>query len=749
MSDEMLDAGRFAAQVAGVISLPVVVLSVGRCFRRALFDQTDKLTCCDDSLHHCFIDAKEDMERDEGAERDDSEDDEGDLAAAADTEEESRPLLNMPSRQSRSHGTEEDTEEDEEDTHSSNEGILQRIKFGCGVFARDLVGSFIVFLASFLGLVAGKRCIAIFWKEREDLPAVIRPMSLTMFVACLAFLFVCTVLAGPLVDIKVCCLENATYIMSRKGAILIGTILGMVSRFCDQGLDIRTSWNFFQQGDNWWAGISFSVTAASPVFLIMFLAWRIKLTITEASLMVLPGWRDYYNIKFMMLLPQDAFDSNLHKNCGNHSLITVLAALEAIVESLPQAILQSRAFQVKGGDWLNVVSICFSLASICQGMRSGYIAYNRRAADVAAWSEASTQVDTVLGGMVIVPSGYSMNAETKDALLFIAPQTKYVSFSGMDDASFVSEFFSNVPANLSMVVISRTSPTCNVKEMLKSQKSLTYLALASLGITDHFVKELVGSWRIVIHIDLGDTEVTDVGVKAVAASCTHLAKIFLYQCQKVTDEGMKALATSCRQLSVMSFRETQVTDAGVSAAAMHLKKLSDIYLGATNVTDKGIETLVASCSQLAAIGLAGTQVTDTGVRAVATHCKNLGKIYLSDTNVTDNGIKALAKKCTSLKTIKLQNCGHITDKAVEALAASCRQLTTIDLAGTQVTETAIKIIAASCRHLTTISLNSTQVTDKGIEALVSECQHLTTVSLRDTQVTDEVIKSLSVMLEAA
>ena len=65
------------------------------------------------------------------------------------------------------------------------------------------------------------------------------------------------------------------------------------------------------------------------------------------------------------------------------------------------------------------------------------------------------------------------------------------------------------------------------------------------------------------HLDLTDTQVTDVGLEALAP-LTNLKWLYLSGTQ-VTDVGLAALAASLTNLKWLYLAGTQVTDAGLAA----------------------------------------------------------------------------------------------------------------------------------------------------------------------------------------
>jgi hypothetical protein len=91
-------------------------------------------------------------------------------------------------------------------------------------------------------------------------------------------------------------------------------------------------------------------------------------------------------------------------------------------------------------------------------------------------------------------------------------------------------------------------------------------------------------------LDLGATEVTNAGLKELAA-LTSLEALILNKTQ-VTDAGLQGLA-ELKNLQGLSLRDTEVTDMGLKQLAK-LKKLKLLDVRKTAVTDMGVNTIEAA-----------------------------------------------------------------------------------------------------------------------------------------------------------
>ena len=109
--------------------------------------------------------------------------------------------------------------------------------------------------------------------------------------------------------------------------------------------------------------------------------------------------------------------------------------------------------------------------------------------------------------------------------------------------------------------------------------------------------------------------------------------------------------------------DTEVTDVGLKELAQ-LKSLQALNLNLTEVTDAGLKEL-ARLKSLQALDLSDTQVTDAGLKELA-RLKSLQALGLSDTQVTDAGLKVLTG-LKSLQTLDLTCCTQVTDAGLKEL----------------------------------------------------------------------------------
>ena len=238
-----------------------------------------------------------------------------------------------------------------------------------------------------------------------------------------------------------------------------------------------------------------------------------------------------------------------------------------------------------------------------------------------------------------------------------------------------------------------------------------------VGVIEPVTRDESKPARPVVRLNLAATEITDAGLKHLAA-LAHLRNLALAQTQ-VTDTGLKNLAglTELRRLTLNS---TKVTDAGLKSLAP-LKALEELELSNTKVAGAGLKEL-AVLKRLQYLGLHGTKVTDAGLKNLAVLAQ-LQTLVLSDTQLTDAGLKEL-KPLIRLRVLTLFNT-QVTDSGLKELAA-LKQLQKLSLDETKVTDAGLKqlIVLKQLRNLT---LQNTAVTEAGVNKLkkqLSNCEIL-------------------------
>ena len=124
----------------------------------------------------------------------------------------------------------------------------------------------------------------------------------------------------------------------------------------------------------------------------------------------------------------------------------------------------------------------------------------------------------------------------------------------------------------------------------------------------HFGRLTVADLERVEVLNLGETQITNAGLKEVA-KLQNLIQLWLHDTQ-ITNADLKEVA-KLQKLKRLRLDNTQITDAGLKEVAK-LQKLKGIELSRTRITDAGLKDL-AKLQNLEGLSLSATKITDAGV----------------------------------------------------------------------------------------------------------------------------------------
>jgi internalin A len=198
--------------------------------------------------------------------------------------------------------------------------------------------------------------------------------------------------------------------------------------------------------------------------------------------------------------------------------------------------------------------------------------------------------------------------------------------------------------NLHFLALERTIVTDDALRSLRELGLLHALYFEVRTAEKRFTRD-----EDVVSLDLSDTNVTEAGLKELAAlkalTTLNLSHTHVASC------GLSELA-ALKGLADLDLSHTRVTDAGLKQLA-RLETLTALNLSHTKVTDSGLSEL-AALPNFTFLGLAGTKVTDVGLKKLAAlnNLKNLKNLDLSQTGVTDAGVKELQKALPNCQITK-------------------------------------------------------------------------------------------------
>jgi hypothetical protein len=189
------------------------------------------------------------------------------------------------------------------------------------------------------------------------------------------------------------------------------------------------------------------------------------------------------------------------------------------------------------------------------------------------------------------------------------------------------------------------------------------------GTTFTFTKSVDGHLKLLpeiknlAYLGLGDTDVTDAGLKEVGRVKT-LRQFWITAAFKITDAGVKELR-GLENLEDLTLDRSKVTGTGFKDLK-DLKKLRKLTLRGSSVTDAGLR-YVAELPGVLILDLSTCTITDDGIQSLRAMSK-LERLYLSGTGVTDKGLQLFQSTADfgTLKSLDVKGT-KVTKEGVEQL----------------------------------------------------------------------------------
>ena len=180
-------------------------------------------------------------------------------------------------------------------------------------------------------------------------------------------------------------------------------------------------------------------------------------------------------------------------------------------------------------------------------------------------------------------------------------------------------------------------------------------AYACRKITSVGVKKLAECCLDLSVVDLSENEKNFTGstiISILVRGCPNLLELRLSAFDDADDNDVIAIADHCSQLRLIEIGWTDLTDVGLKALATGCVMLEYVEVSCTDITDSGVISLAESCPLLKELHLFDcVEITDTGVLTVFERCPALLKVDLSGTSVTEDCRASLLRahpKCSFL-----------------------------------------------------------------------------------------------------
>jgi Leucine Rich repeat len=116
-------------------------------------------------------------------------------------------------------------------------------------------------------------------------------------------------------------------------------------------------------------------------------------------------------------------------------------------------------------------------------------------------------------------------------------------------------------------------------------------------------------------------DISDIGITELAMHCNELQRISFFLCELISDEGVSHLAQNCPQLNDIVLGGTNITDVGVIALARncsHIRRLD--VTNCKKCTSLGITEIAKCCRNLTHLGVSGCVVNDAAMEEIAANC---------------------------------------------------------------------------------------------------------------------------------
>jgi EIN3-binding F-box protein len=206
-------------------------------------------------------------------------------------------------------------------------------------------------------------------------------------------------------------------------------------------------------------------------------------------------------------------------------------------------------------------------------------------------------------------------------------------------------------------------------------------------------------------------------ITAISTLCTNLVHLDMCDCDFAvhSDAFMCSISATCRGLQSLNLSPcTDVTDIGVSAVAQHCTLLCSLRISACpGLTNTGLEAVAIYSTSLQRLELSHCKsVSDEGIAAIAQHRGAVFKALILErlNGCTDSLLRTVVNSCPHLSYLRVYWCPNITPAGLALLAfpgsrvreirywsnQSCSVGTMVDV---------LTVIAERCRYLRVLALD--------------------------------------------
>jgi F-box/leucine-rich repeat protein 13 len=293
-------------------------------------------------------------------------------------------------------------------------------------------------------------------------------------------------------------------------------------------------------------------------------------------------------------------------------------------------------------------------------------------------------------------------------------------------------------------------------------------------LSDDGVKGITEGCRILLYLNVSDTNITDASLRYIATNLNNLQFLSTRNCQKFTDKGIGYLASGKAAKRLIYFDMSacnQVTKLGYQYIAEGMNVLQHLILNdLDSLNDCCFEQVAEKCVKLQTLSVLGSQmmsdesfiklasngnlkqlkidsnhvITDQSLKVIGHHCSDLYYLHLVDCpNITDSSLKALM--FCNIVVLNLADCIRVSDAGVKYIMEGTCGLRLQELNLTnclRVGDVAIVNIQKRGRNLAYLSLcYCDQISEAGLE-LLGQVANLTCVDITGCSLTDQSLSAL-------
>lgn len=260
------------------------------------------------------------------------------------------------------------------------------------------------------------------------------------------------------------------------------------------------------------------------------------------------------------------------------------------------------------------------------------------------------------------------------------------------------------------------------------------------NVQDSFIVSLCKSAPNLVHIDIGSTSVTDIGIQAVCKYLKFLKYFRLAWCREISDIGLIGYKNadsdileksrenpedlgickcarkydshiifkkpSCLKKEKLSASdlEKMAIDEKTGYSLDCLGRLQDLDLSACRKLTDGSLVHVIKFKELRSLSLTMTNITDITVMAVAAANPSLEHLCLSQClAITDDSIDAVTKHLPRLTSLDITGCDKLTDKSIHYIQMNCKRLKSLDV--------------SYCKQISPVCVNLLETNMKSIQSV--------------------------------